>query len=216
MSNEPTFPSRVDFASFLVYSPGGSSEVSLRSQRIMRRVKLDAAHFGSEHLAPGLKRSLPAGILERFFSDATTLVPIPRSAPLKNPDSRWAARELCEAFVAADLGSRVLPLLTRAHPVSKSAYSAPGERPTVRDHYDSFRATNDLAAGARIILIDDIITRGRTAFAAAARLNEALPEATVLVFAIVRTMGLRPEVERILDPCEGTLTWTGADVRRRP
>jgi len=35
-------------------------------------------------------------------------------------------------------------------------------------------------------------------------------------FALVRTMGLVPDIAKLLDPCSGAITWTGADARREP
>ena len=66
------------------------------------------------------------------------------------------------------------------------------------------------------LLVDDVVTKGRTLLAAAARLHEAFPNADLRAFALVRTMGFLPQLERLLEPCEGIIRWAGGDARREP
>jgi len=67
-----------------------------------------------------------------------------------------------------------------------------------------------------VVLIDDVITKGRTLLAAAARVHEAFPDAQVRAFAMLRTMGLSSGVQQLLDPCQGEIRWKGGDAYRRP
>jgi len=62
----------------------------------------------------------------------------------------------------------------------------------------------------------DIVARGRTLLAAAARLREHFPHADVRAFALVRTLGLLDRLDRLLDPCVGLVFWAGGDARREP
>jgi hypothetical protein len=59
-------------------------------------------------------------------------------------------------------------------------------------------------------------TKGRTLLAAAMRMREAFPGAQLRAFALVRTMGLVPEVRQLLDPCQGEIRWAGEDAQRDP
>lgn len=59
---------------------------------------------------------------------------------------------------------------------------------------------------ADLVVVDDVVTKGATLLAAAAVLQEAFPASRVRGFALVRTMGLVLEVDRILDPCLGTIS----------
>ena len=49
----------------------------------------------------------------------------------------------------------------------------------------------------RILLVDDVITRGRTLAAAAMRLHEAFPNAEIRAFALVRAMNFVLDVPRL-------------------
>jgi hypothetical protein len=90
------------------------------------------------------------------------------------------------------------------------------ERPTVQQHYRSFAVIPSARAPTQIVLVDDVITKGRTLVAAAMRLHEAFPEAEIRAFALVRTMGLILDVVRLFDPCEGVVRWNGDDAHRDP
>ena len=65
-------------------------------------------------------------------------------------------------------------------------------------------------------VVDDFITKGNTLLAACSLLKEALPEAEVRAFALVRTMGLVPEVERVVEPCMGTIRVSLDEAFREP
>jgi orotate phosphoribosyltransferase len=65
------------------------------------------------------------------------------------------------------------------------------------------------------VLIDDVITRGRTLLAAAARVREALPGAKIRAFALLRTMGFSG-IKNLLEPCRGEIRWMDGDAKRDP
>jgi adenine/guanine phosphoribosyltransferase-like PRPP-binding protein len=150
-----------------------------------------------------------------FFGDDVTVVPAPRSA-LHVTGGLWPGHVIASSIVRSRLAREVLPLVRRTRAVPKSAFAAPGERPTVETHYESIEADTQLIAPARLLLVDDVVTRGRTLLACARRLHESFPAAEIRCFALVRTRGLLPEIERILDPCVGRIFWDGADVDREP
>lgn len=66
------------------------------------------------------------------------------------------------------------------------------------------------------MLVDDVITKGRTILATAARLHEIFPDAYISAFALVRTMGFLGDVSQFLEPCAGFVRWGGGDARREP
>jgi pyrimidine operon attenuation protein/uracil phosphoribosyltransferase len=68
----------------------------------------------------------------------------------------------------------------------------------------------------RLVLIDDVITKGRTLLAAAARLRKELPHSDIRGFALIRTLGFVDRIERLAEPCHGVIRWAGGDARREP
>jgi hypoxanthine phosphoribosyltransferase len=68
----------------------------------------------------------------------------------------------------------------------------------------------------KILLVDDVITKGRTLLAAAARLQEQFPHADIRAFALIRTLGFTPRVEQLAETCNGVVRWAGGDARRDP
>lgn len=142
-----------------------------------------------------------------------TLVPVPGSVP--TTDAPWPALILALALRDVGLGARVWVGLRRVSPVRKSATAPARDRPTVRQHYESFGVDTSVIDLSRLVLVDDVITKGRTLLAAAARLQSALPHADLRAFALVRTVGSRP-IEHLLDVCQGVVRWAGGDARREP
>ncbi len=131
----------------------------------------------------------------------------------------WPAERLAFALQGVGLAGFVWAGIHRIHQVRKSATAINGDRPTVRQHYDSFAvaaAPPDAVLRQRLVLIDDVITKGRTIFAAALRLQEAFPEADIRAFALVRTMGFVSGVTHAVEPCQGVVRWAGGDVHREP
>ena len=114
------------------------------------------------------------------------------------------------------LGREVVSCLERWKAVPKSACARPGERPEPEIHFESMRVVSTVFRPQRITVVDDFVTKGATLLAAVSRVQAAFPDSSVRGFALVRTRGLVPEVERILDPCVGRITCRGGVVRRDP
>lgn len=204
----------VDYASCYVYSPAGEGALCARS-RLLRALLKDAdARFMSRYARRVSQQTQARALLCGFFLAGDLLVPVPGCTPARA--GTWAAARLAEALVQAGLGCGTWHGLHRVLPVRKSGTAARGLRPTVALHFDSLRMSPPVSQPASVVLIDDVITQGRTLLAAAARAREVFPQAQIRAFALLRTLGLVAEIERVLEPCRGEIRWTGFDARRVP
>lgn len=213
--------SRIEFGAFLAYSPRGTSEPSRRSQTITLRVKNDGP--GPE---PGESMIMAAARRLRDLIDGTplahlldtsvTLVPAPRSAPLPSKQSLWPALRVCEALRAHGFGKEVLPCLKRVTAVRRSSLSRPGERPRPHEHAESMQVDAVIAPPDKITLVDDVVTKGATLLAGASLLKDTFYTADVRAFALIRTLGLVPEIDAVIQPVIGTISSFYGEAERSP
>jgi hypothetical protein len=206
---------KIAYASCYVYSPAGAGAVCERSRLLRALLKAGDAHFMVKYALRVHQQTEESSQLHGFFRSTDILVPVPGSAP-KSAAGTWVAADLADALVREGVGSLAWRGLHRICAVRKSATSVPGARPSVALHYESFGLERPPIAPVSIVLIDDVVTKGRTLLAAAARLQEAFPEAEIRAFALLRTLGLIPGVQRLLDPCTGEIRWKAGDAHRRP
>ena len=118
--------------------------------------------------------------------------------------------------MAAGLGREVWPTLQRITAVPKSAFAAPGQRPEVQAHVESLEIVDRLPPAARILLVDDFVTKGRTMLAGATVLARAFPGTELRGFAVVRTMGLVPDIDKMASPAVGEIRYERGDAVRNP
>jgi predicted amidophosphoribosyltransferase len=213
---EPTMRS-LDFASCYVYAPCGACAVSARSRSLCAMIKAPEPLLVPLYARCVMRQAHLMPILAEFFRAIDVLVPIPASEP-RRPSREYLPERLAEAFVAEGLARTAWRGLCRVSAVPKSATAAPGRRPTVRAHYDSLGVVSgcDLPEDVRLLLIDDVVTKGRTLLAAAARLREAFPQARITAFALLRTLGFKDHIEDLLDPCVGRIGWRAGEAHRNP
>ena len=207
--------SKLKFASCYVYNKRGTSQAVVQSRKLRDLIKAgnsEALERSADRVA---ELSRPGEIFADVFGPETVLVPVPGSAP-RLEGALWVPERICEALARRGLARAVSPLLVRVHAVPKSAFAAAGERPTVEQHFASMRVDLQLDADTNFVLVDDVITKGRTMLAAASRLTNALPEASVIGFALLRYRGYVDELNGLLDPCLGTVLWHDGDAQRDP
>ena len=204
----------IAYASCYVYSPAGTGAVCERSRLLRALLKAGDATFMLKYAARVRQQAKDSPLLAGFFDATDVLVPVPGSAPYI-AGGLWAAEHLAVALVNEGLGAAAWTGLRRVRAVRKSATAAPGERPTVNLHYESFVIERPTIPPERIVLIDDVVTKGRTLLAAASRVREAFPCAQIRAFALVRTMGFSG-VQQLLDPCIGEIRWRAGDAHRSP
>jgi hypothetical protein len=206
----------VAFASCYVCSPNGAGAVCERSRLLRTLLKAGNAEFILKYAMRVRQQAADSSELAGFFGSEDVLVPVPRCAP-NLPGSRlWPAEHLAVALVDAGIGGSTWPGLCRVRAVRRSATAAAGERPTVHLHYESFLVERPVRPPESILLVDDVVTKGRTLLAAACRVRDAIPGARVRAFALVRTLGRVAGVKHVLDPCVGEIRWRNGDAYRSP
>ena len=203
------------YASCYVYSPAGAGSVCERSRLLRDLLKSGDVSFMLKYAARVRQQTTDCPHLAGFFAADDVLVPVPGSAPLERRCC-WVAAELAVALVNAGLGCAAWPGLRRVRAVPRSATAPPGERPSVGLHYDSFGVEDSPVPPGRIILIDDVVTKGRTLLAAATRIREAFPTVQIRAFALVRTLGAVSGLRHLLEPCKGQIRWREGDAYRCP
>ena len=208
-------PCVIPYASCYTYSPRGQSEASVRSRWVRDNVKAGGLTWLRCCATRVFELAEADGRLSGFFASQSVLIPVPQS-PSCGRASPWVAWRLARQLHMIGLGGGVCPVLRRCAAVRRSSVAWMWERPTVGEHFDSFEVIADAAQWTELVLIDDVVTKGRTLMAAALRLRQAFPDARVRAFALMRTLGMVPEVRRILDPCVGEIHWNGREAYRDP
>jgi len=199
-----------------VYSPGGVGELCERSRLLRALLKAGDTSFMVKYACRVRQQVEDSPQLAGFFSLSDVLVPVPGSAPRSAAKGSWAAEHLAVALLDAGLGGAAWSGLRRIRAVTKSATAPPGARPTVSAHYESFDIDRPPTAPESIVLIDDVVTKGRTLLAAASRVRDAFPESQIRAFALVRTMGMVESVQQLIDPVLGVIRWKAGDAHRTP
>ena len=199
----------------LHYSPDGVSAVSLASREHVRWIKLGSpAHM--DRIGLRSAECSARGALSDTFDAEAILVPVPRNKPRK-AGALWPAMRIAEDLLRHGLGRDVRPLLERRAPIEKSALRRVGsKRPTPEDHIRTIRVVDALQVSARrIVLVDDVVTRGATLLGCASLLVRLLSGIEIRAFAAVRTMsGL--EVDGMLAPVTGVITYANGRLHREP
>lgn len=204
------------FGSCYAYSPHGRGSVAERSRVLRTLLKSRDPVFIYQYAASVAELVRERKALQGFFDPAAVLIPVPRCTP-RVARGKWIAEHLANGLFAAGLGDSVWTGLRRGIPVRKSATALGGERPTVATHFESFAMQSSPAQSpVSILLVDDVVTKGRTLLAAATRVREAFPDTPIRAFALLRTLGMVAELERLMDPCVGTIRWRAGDAHRSP
>lgn len=187
-----------EFLTFLAYSPRGKSEIEISSRTVAGSCKNGDVSFSTR-----LSQRIKEADLSEYFANSA-LVPVPRSTPLIE-GAVFPAKIICETFVSNGLGESVADCLKRKYAIPKSSGQFHADtRNTVQAHQDSLQVTPILITEPTIIVVDDILTLGRTSMASALELQKVYPDKEIKIFCAIRTRGWK-EVDKIIDISRGTM-----------
>jgi predicted amidophosphoribosyltransferase len=205
---------RLSFASALVYSTRGTSQVSFKSRRLRDRIKR-GEQLLLDQIAEHVKALANDGKFPGFFDSDVALVPVPGHAPLA-PGAVSTTERIAIALRRQRLGGEVVSLLERAVLVNKSAFALAQDRPRANDHLQSLALKPQLINARRFLLVDDFVTRGATLIGASSRIEEGFKGADIRGFALVRSM-TDGDVPLMRDSCVGDIEMdANGETRRRP
>jgi len=193
------------FASLLVYTPWRRDPKNQgpEPRRIMGMVK-GARPEVVERVAVRCSELRDADFAD-FFTPASTLVPVPPSAPARTPDTLWPGLSIAEALLRQGLGRDLQKLLVRTVRVPKAHEQSATDRPRIDELVDSLEWQGDFGSDLEeIILVDDVVTRGTTFLAARTVIQQVDPWVDVKGFAAVRTMSFNVVTEP-LSPATGVV-----------
>jgi predicted amidophosphoribosyltransferase len=177
--------SKLEYGTLLTYCPRGTSENALKSKTIVGQLKNGMKV--TTITAVNTINNKNIDILIPFFDNDVTFIPIPRSSPLKE-GSLWPTKIIAETFIENGFGSDFSTCLNRKSAVKKSSLQTGADsRPSIEEHYNSLIVTPTLITTKKIVLIDDVLTLGRTSFACALKIKEAFGDKDVKLFAMMRT-----------------------------
>ena len=227
---------KLEFCSIFSYCPKDNSKEGLFAKKVMYWIKNDtvvkvrkpAVKEGkvmiveeempmSHYVAEVLKNLVDEGYFSDFFQKDVILVPMPRSAPLKK-GQLWPAYQIAKAMESKELGV-VVPLIRRLIPIQKSSYAPPSKRPKPADHFNSMGINRTVEIDLdfeRIVLVDDIVTRGHTFMGAAWRVKVTHPDVEIKAFAAMQTISDKSKFIRYFYPSEGLINyWKNSGTCRR-
>tara|TARA_R110002111_G_scaffold244674_1_gene306919 strand:+ start:2142 stop:2801 length:660 start_codon:yes stop_codon:yes gene_type:complete len=207
-------PFEMRFASLLSYNTRDrTSTPELQNARqLMEKIKQDKIHRDglpiSSQISSFVKRYIDDEMFgfDSIFHSNPVIVPIPGSG-ITSTNSFWGPSRIARSLVECGVGSESAHLLKRFRAVPKSAFSRPGERPDIDTHMRSLTISERLVAPARIVLVDDVITRGTTMAACCKKISQFYDNSEVVGFAAMRAMTpgysdfLKP-----LDPVHGKIS----------
>ncbi|UII21580.1 hypothetical protein [Fulvivirga ligni] len=156
---------------------------------------------------------------EGFLGPNTTLIPIPRSTPLLN-GGIWPAKIIADELVKNNLANTSIEIIQRTKRISaSSSRSSAKDRSEVHEHRASLQISPEIIHTNNIILVDDVVTLGRTSYACFLDLQKYYSGQNIMLFSVFVTKGLEEHktLDIITQPQSGIITFnstTGKTTRQ--
>lgn len=186
------------------YSPRGNSLNSIKSRGIKDSIKAGRVQLIQNVVSYINKlETEESGIYNEYFGSDVTLVPMPGSGLFLEGAIRPPL--IISQCILNDAHAGVIcDVIRRSKPVRKSSnYYTSDTRPLIHEHLASITVNPDLSVTKRILLIDDVLTLGRTALACKTILEKAYPDADIKSLALLRTS--LSEIDSLYHPENGEI-----------
>lgn len=143
------------------------------------------------------------------FAQPCIIVPVPRSGNSRKSFERgapsWPCIHLAEALVSRDV-RRVFSLLERQTPVERSSDGS--KRISVDEHLLSMKAVlRPDFLSSRLVLVDDLLTRGTQMIAALLTLRRAGYSGPIAAYCVHQTIAPAPLTEQRSPYLKHTISW---------
>lgn len=212
----------LEFGSLFTYTPSAQTELQKKAKDVTLKIKYykfvedrGIPVIISEYISNYIKKEMGNLPFRDFFDNHPILVPVPNSSK-RDKDTLWVPHRLATALHKCGLGTSVLTMLERKTALRKAAWSPAKDRPKAIEHFNSLEVQHVLSEPKRILLIDDLVTRGATLLGAANKLFEIYPWAEIRAFTAMRTMSDPNDFRELLDPCTGHIYLKGEETQRIP
>lgn len=207
----PNLPLRIEFASYLTFTTNEQSTEADKSNTYKMLVKNDKYTDGVRFIQLVAERIAQKVLeylwMQEFFGGDVLAIAVPGSGKY-DPDNQWVPREICKCLEKAGLVGSWSQCLRRAEAVPKSSFSK-GNRASARRHYETISSVRQLELdqmnATRILLVDDVVTRGATMAGAYMRAIESFPNSEIKCFAYLSTRNFNNFVKAV-DPARGAIT----------
>jgi predicted amidophosphoribosyltransferase len=210
------FLSNLKFGSYLNYcsNKNATSNNAKMSRNIVWLIKNNKENIIQRALGH-LKENINSSILKDFFDEDSVLVPIPRSKPQFSASTIYPSQIICQELVNLSLGKTVKEAVKRVEPIIPTHFRNKGERPKIKEHIETSEIHEELTIfESKIILVDDVITKGTTFLAYASMLKERYPLIEIKAFALTRTRGFG-DIEQLIEPFIGEIYEKNGEGNRR-
>lgn len=171
MTPSPSSPSQLKVASWLIYATKSDQAAARRVRTLIVDIKMDRYQRSSGRALVAVAIEAAVTRLSNqdraYWDGDPMLVPVPRSG-LNKPNTIWPAHRICEELVKCGLGVDTLPVIERTTAVDKSAGGL--TRPEFETQLASLSVRPRLRPPTRLILVDDVVTKGTTMLACATQL----------------------------------------------
>lgn len=188
-------PSSFDISAYtvVVYATRGSDPLAVQARNFCIAVKNNRIFKKGpavNTLAKSiLKRSGDGKFFNEVFDGNVLAIPIPRSSKRLSEDSLWPSLEIAKALADVFPNITIDPCVIRTRSVPSSSRAGAGQRVDANGHAETLAVDVLPSTVDRIILVDDLVTKGQTLGATAYKVRQHFGDVPIVGVMCGLTMG---------------------------